>query len=342
VRPPTGTVREPLGVPVLDAAAGRPPRTVRGWIRGALFDNLAIKFVAMVLSVTVFILVHSDEEAVLGVYHRISYNMPTDRVLVSDRVDQVRLTLQGPYRKLRALEEKELDPIRIDLGNFQSGELELKPRMFHLPRGLEVQSITPQVVTLSFERRVEKEVPVVPAIAGEPARGWAVASVSATPPAVLIAGAESAVRQTTQVHTEEISLTGRAASFRARASLKAPRRFVELPGDPTVEVDVVMAEQQTARPLGEVAVVTRAGGGVPAADAPSFVASPATVKIAAHGPRLAVDAIDPAAVTAFVELHPPDVARPGTRPLAVQVAGIPPGVAVEIQPREVTVRRRPR
>ena len=46
----------------------RPPRRalLRRWLRAAFVDNAALKFVAFVLALTLFILVHGDEDAVIG------------------------------------------------------------------------------------------------------------------------------------------------------------------------------------------------------------------------------------------------------------------------------------
>jgi len=204
--------------------------SVAGFLRGAFFENLGLKFVALVLALTVFILVHSDEDAVAGAYVSISYTPPKDRVLVSERFDQVRVTVKGSWRRVKRFDEHAVDPIRIDLRKLRTGELIFRSDMFRLPPGLEVQSIDPATMPLRFEARASKHVPIVAATRGEPARGYGVATMSALRvkcdsecDTVEIEGAESAVDQTTEVRTEEVPLVGRSASFGVEVGLAPPR-----------------------------------------------------------------------------------------------------------------------
>ena len=42
-------------------------KLLRGWIRAAIFDNAAIKFVSLVLAVTLFILVNTGQDVTIWI-----------------------------------------------------------------------------------------------------------------------------------------------------------------------------------------------------------------------------------------------------------------------------------
>ncbi len=99
----------------------------------------------------------------------VSYTLPDDKVLVSERLDEVRVTIKGPWQRLRKFDEREVDRINLDLRHAPTGDLAITPDMIHLPSGLQVTSISPHTVHVAFDRRVEKVVEVVPAVSGRPA-----------------------------------------------------------------------------------------------------------------------------------------------------------------------------
>ncbi|HEX2688864.1 MAG TPA: hypothetical protein VHN14_19710, partial [Kofleriaceae bacterium] len=62
------------------APAPPPERdAVRGWLRSAMFDNVGLKFLSMVLAVTVFLLVNTDRDREITARVGVSYTLPEDR-----------------------------------------------------------------------------------------------------------------------------------------------------------------------------------------------------------------------------------------------------------------------
>src|ERR1044071_512869 len=96
---------------------------LRRWIHSALFDNVGLKFLSMVLAVTVFLLVNTDKDREITARVGVSYTLPEDRVLVSGRVDEVRVTLKGSWRRLRKFDERQVDRINLDLRRVSTGEI---------------------------------------------------------------------------------------------------------------------------------------------------------------------------------------------------------------------------
>jgi len=312
-------------------------RVASDWLRSALLENLGIKFVAFILALTVFILVHSQEDATVGVPIKVSYAMPEDRVMVTERVAQIEVVVKGSWRRVKRFAEADHDPVRVDLRTSGNGVFSFRPEMLPLPPGLVIESITPANMTVRFEPLARKRVPVQAMAVGEPARGYGVGVITVQPREVEVEGAEDDVRLTSQVYTEDISLSGKQASFTQQVALRAPRGEVYLVEPEPVTVNVSLVEELTARTIEELPVEIRAGRGLTDVDLARFSTEPSTVRVVLRGALQATERIEPAKLGAFIEVYPSDLGAGRRRSAPVQLTGVPNGVAIELGPRDVVV-----
>lgn len=326
------TRREPV------QPSGPPSRwkIVRGHIRDAFVENAAMKFVAFVLALTVFILVQSEEDVHIGVDVGLSYILPEDRVLVTERPSYVRVTVRGSRRQTRRFAESETDRAYIDLENHRASEYVFRQDLIPLPDGLELVRFTPESFPTEFERRTDKSVPIDVRIAGQPKHGHLVKRVIASPAEVMIRGAESQVTATTGIKTQELRLGDRTESFTTTLPLVVEGQFLDVVDIDEVEVRVEMAEEQGARTIGPLKVKLYPGPAANAEVVGRFVAEPAQVSVVLRGSVLDIEAVDPDDLEAFVEIYTEDVAASRTRKAAVIVRA-PEDVAIEISPPEVTI-----
>lgn len=314
-------------------------RAVLQWLKNAFAANAALKFVALVLSLTVFILVHADDQAVAGGTVDVSYKLPKDRVLLSERVDQVRITVKGSRRRIKRFHREEIDPINIDLSNMTKGEVFFQPDMIGLPEGLELVSITPASLPVEFEDRAVKVVPVAVDTNATPARGYKVDAVSVRPSEVRISGAASLVAETRSVRTAEVDLSRHSKSFRETVRL-APPSSIDIDGDPVVEVEVTLGEEQGSREL-SLPVAVRPGTGVTPEQIAKLAVQPGQVRVVLRGSVLVIDALKPEHFTAFVRIRPNALSPTGDRTAEVRVEPTLPGIAFEISPAEVSLQPTP-
>ena len=299
---------------------------IQGWLRSAMFDNTGLKFLSMVLAVTVFLLVNTDKDREMTARVVVAYKLPDDKVLVSERVDEVRVTIRGPWRRLRNFEVRE--PIDLDLQHASSGEVALTSDMIsdriHLPSGLTITSITPRFIHVSFDKRVEKVVEVTPAIAGRPQHGYVVAEAKPQPATVKIRGGEGMLAALTSIHTREIRLEGKTDSLLAETEVAAPDG-VEIVGNPPINVQIRIDEELVTRKVPGMTVVVRSN------DDPSrWKVTPPQVDVTLTGALLAVEKARVSLVP-VVKLAPDSKAREAE----VTVDGLPPGIGVKISPEHV-------
>jgi YbbR domain-containing protein len=327
--------RAPASQPAGRPPGGRPPADLppeRGWLRrwvhGALFDNIGLKALSLILAITVFLLVNTDRDREITARVGVAYTLPDDRVLVSERLDEVRVTIKGRWQRLRKFDERSLDRITIDLRRAPSGDVPITTDMLDLPPGLTVTSITPKSVRVLFDRRVEKIVELTPQLAGRPMHGYFVAEVKPTPGTVRVRGAAGTLAALSAVRTREVSIEGRTESFTADTEVVTPDG-VEATGTPTISLQVVIDEELVTRRLPGL-VVRVAGDGV---DPAKWSIAPAQVEVSLTGTVLAIEKAKDA-LAPVVRLSANDTKA---REVAVSVEGLPPGIGVRISPERVKV-----
>jgi YbbR domain-containing protein len=294
---------------------------VRRWLRGALFDNLGLKFLSMVLAVTVFLLVNTDKDREMTVQVGVSYTLPEDKVLVSDRIDDVRVTLKGSWRRLRKIDPREIDRVNLDLRHATSGEIAISSDLIHLPSGVAITSISPRYVHVAFDKRVDKVVAVTPGVSGRPEHGYVVDEIKPLPATIKLLGGERLLASLTQVRTREISLEGHTDSFITETEVLPPEG-TELVGNPRVSVQIRLDEELVTRKLPGLTVAVKGDG-----DPARWTVTPTQVDVTLTGALLAVEKARTTLVP-VVKLSPD--ARP--REVEITVEGVPPGIGVKISP----------
>jgi YbbR domain-containing protein len=327
--------RSTTPIPVTPPAPAPPERgPLRGWLQSAMFDNLGLKFLSIVLAVTVFLVVNTDKDREITAHVGVAYKLPDDRVLVSERIDEVRVTVKGPWRRLRKFDEREVERINLDLQHQTNGEVPITTDMIHLPSGLTVTSITPRYVHLSFDKRIDKLVEVTPTITGRPQHGYVMAEAKPTPATVKLRGGQSMLAAITAVHTREISLEGRTDSFLAETEA-APPEGVEVVGSPPIAVQIRVDEELVTRKVPGSTVVVRSDG-----DPARWKLSPAQVEVTLTGALLSVEKARGTMVP-VVKLGAEASGASKPREVEVTVDGVPPGVGVKISPEHVKLTPAP-
>lgn len=319
--------------PSKDVLVMRPRRSLAAIIKGAFVENLGLKVLSAILALTLYLLINTDREREISARVGVSYSLPDDRVLVSERLDEVRVTIRGPWRRLRRFDEREVERVNLDLRTTTSSELVLTKDLVTVPTGLTVTSISPRTVRVAFEKRVEKKVEVSAMISGEPAHGFTVAEVKVEPASITVRGPEGAMRTLSLVRTRELRLDQHNASFVSELPLLAPEG-VELQGASSVLARVRIEEQLATQRMAGVAVEVR-GEGV---DLARVKLSLAKVDITLTGPLLDIEQTR-SALKAHVKVNATDIGK--TRGGAIELEGVTPGVGVRLSSDavKVTVRK---
>ncbi|MBP1633729.1 MAG: YbbR-like protein [Acidobacteria bacterium] len=263
------------------------------------FHHLGLKFIAVAIAAALWFVVAGEEtvERSLRVPLELQ-NTPDSLVLVENPPASVDVRVRGTAGLLRQLSPVDVVAV-LDLSSARPGR-----RLFHLappnvraPFGVEVAQVSPGTISLVFERSGSRTVPVVPTIEGTPADGHTLGSVTSDPASVVVVGAESALRDTTQAITDPVSIEGAKRPVRewATVGVADPRLRLDEPVNARITVDVYPTPVQRA--VLKVPVHFRNVRRGLAAQA-----VPPAVTVLTRGQKAVLDGLEPERIAVFVDL----------------------------------------
>jgi YbbR domain-containing protein len=290
-------------------------------LREAAFTNLGLKLLSLILALTVFLLVNSDRDREITLHVGVSYTMPEDKVLVSERLPEMRVTVRGPWRQLRRFDERELDRVNLDLTRVSGGDVPITNDMVRVPSGITVVSISPRSFRVAFEKRVDKTVAVAVPTSGRPLHGFVVTSAR---------GAQGVIAALSAIRGRDVRVDGRSDSFEIETEL-IPPDGVDLDAGKRAVVRVEIKEELVSRRVGPLPIQLRGEGVDPA----RVAIKPAQVDVTLTGALLAVEHAIASGITPQVKVAPGQLGEQ-----AVTVETAVPGVGVTITPARVKLGRR--
>jgi YbbR domain-containing protein len=316
----SGPAKDPIEMPT-----ERGP--IRRWVHAALFENVALKFLSMVLAVTVFLLVNTDRDREKSGEVGVTYTLPDDRVLTSPRIELVQVTIRGSARRLSRFQVKDVAPVNLDLRKVQGGEVAITPDMIHVPAGLQVVMITPRSVPVSFDKRIEKIIEVTPVVTGHPQHGYKVGKVIAVPAMIKVRGGTSLLAALSAVRTQEVSVENRTAGVYTENPPLVLPEHVDPEGSSAVSVQVDIVKDLETKEIPNLVVELRGEGVDPA----KWKLKQTDVDVTLTGETLAIEKAKPKPVVKIVGTDQKE------REVPVTIEGLPPGVGYKVSPEHVTV-----
>ncbi len=190
--------------------------------------NWGLKLASLILAMILWLALIGQEknqsEKILTVRLEI-HNRPQQLLLVEPPPDFVNVTVRASVRQLPDITDLNVH-VALDLTNATvvQTQFALNRNMVSLPAGAELKELSPSMVTLKFERRVEMTVPVEADAHGELPDGYNLVSIECIPPEITIYGPESKIREDLKAKTTliDLSLITESVEFRADTILPDP------------------------------------------------------------------------------------------------------------------------
>jgi YbbR domain-containing protein len=300
----------------------------------ALLANIPLKALSLVLAGLLWFVIAGEKTAERGLSAPVELrNFPKDLELTGELIDAVEVRLRASPGIIHALAPQEISA-QIDLAGAGEGEriVHLTSGAIRVPFGVKVVKITPSILTLNFERSVEKLVPIRPRILGRPAAGFEVAEIVSEPAEARIAGPQSRVQEVESAFTEPVSVEGARAPVADSVNIGLEDPLLRVHGLSRVRVTARVREVHERRVFEALGVTVRGG---------AAQLRPSRVRVALSGPASVLKGVDTDGVRPYVELGPGRGSR--RLPVAVELAGGDAGVTVEsVEPAEVLVRPLPK
>jgi YbbR domain-containing protein len=293
-------------------------------------SNLGLKSASLALAALLWFAIAGEKTSEMGISVPVELqNVPKDLELTGDMVNAIEVRLRASPGIIQRLGPGEVSA-RLDLKGASEGEriIHLTNEAIRVPFGIQVVQISPSMITLNFERTLQKLVPVRPRLTGRPAKGYEVAEITSEPAEVRIAGPKSRVQEVESAFTEPISVEGTQASVTDSVSLGIDDPMLRLLDGSRVSVTAKIREAQEKRTLPNLPITVRGGG---------FSARPSVVEVVVSGPASVIARLKASDVRAWADAAA--VTATGLTPVAVELAPGLAGVTVETtNPSEVLLR----
>jgi len=279
---------------------------------GRSYKSILLIIAALVLLAGTGIFFFADEEEVVLAIPVQFEHVPPDMIPLVDTAPVLEVRLRGPSNVIR--NAKDLQPAcHIDLAAVEPGPLLIKvsPDMIKVPRRVSVIDIEPDSFSITIDKRSEKIVPVVPDLNQDPARGYVIERVAATPSTVKLTGPATIIEEISALRTTPIDIGGLTESTKKTVALNLNHQpYVRAEGESLVEVEIVVKPKLADKWM---SLPVRATGGEKA-----YVITPNKIEILLRGPINALKNLaDDDSVQAYVDLTG---LEPGTyvRPVVIK------------------------
>lgn len=306
------------------------------WLRALVMHNVALKAIALILTLALFIWVREDREAVMSGDVPVRIAVPRGRVLINQPDDRARITVRGRWSALNRFNPSDVPPITITVDEDDDDALvALTPDMVQVPVGVQVASVQPNYVRVETAPEATREVPIRARIIGQPRDSYRLGEVEVSPRSVELRGPESTVEALRFVTTEPIDVTDIHEETHKRVRLRLEDPLLQYDLDRPITVTLPIETQEVVRTI----------QGVPVAainTTAQTTIAPRNVSVTVRGPKAIVDALNADSVQAWLDLSAEDNRPLGTFQKQVEIKNLPPGVQlVSFHPTDfrVTTRR---
>jgi YbbR domain-containing protein len=209
-----------------------------------LTENWILKIVSLVFALVLWFFVIGERRVEVGFTVPLELvNEPEGLMVANEVPNLVDIRLNGPRTLLMNLSPADIS-IAVDLTDLKPGLTSFKrlEERLNIPSGLKVTRLSPSFVDVKLERIRDKKVPVEIVLRGEPAEGYTLAGYDIAPQKVVVEGAESEIKDVSQVLTEPVDIEGIRESFTLIVPLDYQGRYTQLKEDRTVEIQVHVVE----------------------------------------------------------------------------------------------------
>jgi len=219
-----------------------------------LTENLFLKLLSLAFALILWFFVMGEQKQEISyAVPLILKNVPQGLMVANEVPSQVDVRISGPRTLLMNLKPKDIS-IAVDLKGLEPGLSSFKrlEERFNLPSALKVTRLSPSFVDVKLERIKTKKVPVKAVISGTPAEGYEFEAIHLKPTEVAVEGAESELKDVSQVETDPIDIEGVQDSFTLIVPINFRGKYTTLKDDKTVEVQVDITKlPEPETPAGE-------------------------------------------------------------------------------------------
>jgi YbbR domain-containing protein len=270
-------------------------------------SNVGLAVLSFVIALGLWIAGHRDIERAIEVPVEFR-NIPSDLMVLDNRVDYVVLRLSGPRTLVSTLDADDLK-LPLDLHGSKSGSLSfpLGPSSFNIPRGVTAARITPPIIHLRLDPVIKRELPVSLRLSGKPLAGYKIEETAVQPESISVRGPADEIRRIGLVETLPVDVEGSRSSIKRTVRLSTEGKPLSfMPEQVTVAITIV--EEDLAKDFKDVEIGARGASG-------DYVITPKVGQVRLFGPRRILDKLQLGADQVYLDL---DGLAPGEHSLELK------------------------
>ena len=247
-------------------------------------SNHGLKVLALVIAVGLWLAGHRDIERAIEAPVEFR-NIPSDLMVMDNRIDYVVLRLMGPRTLVSTLDAQDLR-LYLDLSGAKPGSASypLDSSSFAIPRGISVARITPPVVHLRLEPLVRRTLPVALRFSNKPPAGFKIAESSVVPQSISAQGPAEDMRRLIAVETFPIEIEDGQVPVKRKVRLSSEGKPLIFTPD-QVEVSISLEEEQISKEFSRVDVRAKQFAG-------DYRVNPSSVYLRLAGPVRMLSQLD--------------------------------------------------
>lgn len=268
-----------------------------------LINNLGLKLISLFLAIVLWFYVVGVESEEITRKIPLSVKPPSDKMtVVESTLQPLEVTMSAPRNMIAMISSTDLVAFHQIKGVDKAGEYSFRVTAsdINLPPGnVKVIGIEPEIVTVTLDEIVVKELKVEVDFIGEPAEGYVIdnSRVSVDPNAALMKGPKSKLEKIEYIKTEPIDVVGRSRSFRKRVGI-ATNKDVSPVSDILIDVFVPIQEVFSTKEFSILPVRVFSS----AAETYDIVLDPAEVSFTLSGPKRVLEGLEAKDILVYVDI----------------------------------------
>jgi hypothetical protein len=304
------------------------------WLVSAVTENVGLKLTALLIALALFGMVRGAGNVQRSMEVSLLARLPAPtagRVLLTDLPERVRVTVRGAPSVVGGLRADDLGPVQVDLSDGRRPSVILDSSLFQVPGGVQIVSVQPSSLQLTWDAMVERDVPIRADLTGSPEDGTHLAGQPEVQPArVHVSGPGLYVEPLAAVRTDPIDISSLSPGrYERRVALNPPRPHVHYDLTGGVRVSLSIEREIVERRFDRVPITPVGGGHVEL--------RPPVATIVVRGEPGVVNVLDAAQLVPTVEVGDASLLRSSTR-MPTHLGALPPGVSlVSIEPTDIIV-----
>ncbi len=282
--------------------------------------NFYLKFIAIILTLALYIWVSEDRETVVAAHAPVQMVVPDDMMLVSEPLDRVTVTIRGRWSDIDRFDTGDMDPIRLDLSPADDETVvSITPDMIRVPPALRVTDVEPDNIYVELEPEITRTVPLEPQVSGSAADSYTVEDIRVRPETITIRGPQSRVEQIDEIQTERVDISGQTDSIEREVRPRIEDGLVTAELDEPIVVTVDIETEEITETLSAIPVEgvnTRYRTTV----------EPAEADVTVYGPQSTIEQLDLDLIRGEIDLTEEDERPPGAFSRGAEVVNLPSDV----------------